>query len=730
MTRYLAIHVRAHEGRYHGDGDDPASPFRLFQALVAAAGISGPLEDQTRGALAWLEGLPDAPVIASPRAVRGQSVSMFMPNNDLDAKGGDARRIGEIRSATKVWRPRLFDASVPWIYAWPFDGSDEGSQAEAICALTERLYQLGRGVDMAWAWGELLDESGLDALLAGYDGEVRRPSVGDGLTLDCPHAGSLESLERRYLARRFRFQGGRRVFVQPPKPSYRQLAYESPPARHVFELRSATDSERRVAWPLAGASSLVVAARDAARARLCDAMPHLTDEIDRHLVGRKPDGTHAAPAESRVRIVPVPSIGMHYADRGIRRLLVEVPAACTLRSDDVRWAFSGAELFDPETGELKDVLLSASSDADMLRHYGVGASARVFRTVTPAVLPAPAKRRRIDPAQQRADAKLGDERVIELDRAAAAVGQALRHAGVRTAVETIRLQREPFDAAGTRIEPFAEGTRFEKERLWHVEISFGAPVAGPLVIGDGRFLGLGLMAPAPGVASGAHAFTVVDGLDSHPQVLEVARALRRAVMARVQSVVGEREKLAPFFSGHEEDGVALRRAHSSHLAFAFEPTSRRLLVLAPHLLERRSPTEQERERLHNLDVALAGFRELRAGSAGRLTLSPGVVSDERNDSLFGRSRVWKTVTPYVVTRHVKAVGAAEALAADVRGECRRLGLPEPRVESRNVRGMPGTGLMGDVQLTFAQSVSGPLLLGRTRYVGGGLFRPIEGQDQP
>ncbi len=729
MTRYLTIHVCAHDGRYHGDGDDPPSPFRLFQALVAGVGISGPLDEPTRRALAWLEGLPDAPIIAAPRTVRGQSVSMFMPNNDLDAKGGDARRIGEIRLATKVCRPRLFDASVPWIYAWPFDRSD-GSQAEAICALTERLYQLGRGVDMAWAWGELLDDGGLDALLCVYDGVVRRPRAGDGLALDCPHAGSLESLERRYLARRFRFEGGRPVFVQPPRPSCRQLAYESPPARHVFELRSATDSERRVAWPLAGASSLVLAARDAARARLCDAMPHRTDEIDRYLVGRKPDGTNAAPAESRVRIVPVPSIGMHYADRGIRRLLVEVPAACTLRSDDVRWAFSGAQLFEPETGELKDVLLSASSDDDMLRHYGLAASARLFRTVTPAVLPALAQRPRIDPARRRAEAKAGDERVIEVDRAAAAVAQALRHAGVRTPVETIRLQREPFDAAGTRVEPFAEGTRFEKERLWHVEIAFGKPVEGPLLIGDGRFLGLGVMAPAPGVASGAHAFTVVDGLDSQPQVLDVARALRRAVMARVQSVVGEREKLAPFFSGHEENGAPLRRAHSSHLAFAFDPTSRRLLVLAPHLLERRSPTREERKHLHHLDVALVGFRELRAGSAGRLTLSPGVVSDERNDSLFGRSRVWKTVTSYVVTRHLKAPGAAEALAADVRGECRRIGLPEPGVESRNVRGTPGTGLMGDVQLTFGQSVSGPLLLGRTRYVGGGLFRPIEGQDLP
>jgi hypothetical protein len=40
--------------------------------------------------------------------------------------------------------------------------------------------------------------------------------------------------------------------------------------------------------------------------------------------------------------------------------------------------------------------------------------------------------------------------------------------------------------------------------------------------------------------------------------------------------------------------------------------------------------------------------------------------------------------PYAVTWRAKGVGATEALAADVRTECIRLGRPEPRVESRRV----------------------------------------------
>jgi hypothetical protein len=81
------------------------------------------------------------------------------------------------------------------------------------------------------------------------------------------------------------------------------------------------------------------------------------------------------------------------------------------------------------------------------------------------------------------------------ERAAEAVTKTLRFSNVRARVESVRVQREPFDSRGEPAEAFVVGTRFEKRRLWHVEITFDSPVMGPLVIGDGRFLGLGVMAP-------------------------------------------------------------------------------------------------------------------------------------------------------------------------------------------------------------------------------------------
>lgn len=231
--------------------------------------------------------------------------------------------------------------------------------------------------------------------------------------------------------------------------------------------------------------------------RLTRALPAQKAHIERVLIGRKPDGSNECRPEGRIRIVPLPSIGHVHADRDIRRVLVEVPASCPLSAPDVQWAFSGLDVVAVESGEMLAVLTRAEDEA-FLRHYGLGADGgghRIWRTLTPAALPEGARRRRIDPFYKREEAKLGSERRGEIARAAGAVCQALRHAGVRTPVEEICVQREPFEGKGTRVEPFAEGTRFVKERLWHVKVVFGESIAGPLVIGDGRFFGLGLMAP-------------------------------------------------------------------------------------------------------------------------------------------------------------------------------------------------------------------------------------------
>lgn len=502
MPKILLISVRFHDGRYHGTGDWPPSPARLFQALVAGIGQDGPLDDDASKPLEWLEEL-DPPVIAAPLMVEGQAVTNYVPNNDLDAMGGDPRRIGSIRTP-KVWKPKLFNQEAAFHYAWQFDENDKSlGHARRICEYAERLYQLGRGIDLAWAIGDIIEIQKLEELLMAYRGVLHQPTSGRfGTTLALPQKGSLKSLKDRYqtMSQRFAVQGQNRSvklqFAQAPKPRFTATAYDSPPNRQVFELRSQTAQSDLIAWPVHRIGELVLAIRDGAVAKLKTALPDQHAQIEKCLVGRKVNGQDDAPKAARIRILPLPSIGRLHADYAIRRVLIEVPAACLLRSDDTFWAFSGLVLADRDSATCPDGVLIATPDDSMLGHYGIEEQQYLtWRTITPAALPEIAKRRRIEPTRRTAEAKRGTERRIEQQRAAAEVIQALRHAELPTHVSTIRVQREPFEAHGARVEAFAPGTRFQKERVWHVELTFTEPASGPLIIGDGRYYGLGLMAP-------------------------------------------------------------------------------------------------------------------------------------------------------------------------------------------------------------------------------------------
>ncbi|MGH6889778.1 MAG: type I-G CRISPR-associated protein Csb2 [Rhizomicrobium sp.] len=222
-------------------------------------------------------------------------------------------------------------------------------------------------------------------------------------------------------------------------------------------------------------------------------------------------------------------------------------------------------------------------------------------------------------------------------------------------------------------------------------------------------------------ADGVFAFAITAGLANDAQPLALSRALRRAVMARVQERMGQRATLPTFFTGHGSDGAPSRSGRHEHLAFVFDGPRQRLLIVAPHILERREASKTEHEQyLPALAESLGDLQELRAGTAGKLALLSGVV-EHSDDPLFGRSPAWESVTPYCVTGHAKLGQAAAALEADLLTECRRAGLPRPRIEVSESFGKPDSGLFGRARLTFRAAIAGPLMLGRDRHFGGGLF---------
>ena len=717
MVRFLHISVRFYEGRYHGADGWPPSPARLFQALVAGAAEGAVLSRETVSAMEWLETLAP-PTIAAPRATSGRTFTPMVQNNDLDAVRGDPRRHGELR-IPKPTRPWIFDQGQPLLYSWEIQGPCP-EQAQVVCAIADRLYQLGRGIDPAWAAGALLEPREAESALLNHPGMISAPA-GPG-DRPCPTNGSLKSLVRRHAASRHRFRQlsdareGSQGFAQPPKPAFQLFSYDVHKRYLDYDLRN---ESRFAARPLTAAAAIATALRDGAAARLSEALPELAGHVERFVVGR---GAGPSEARRRIRIVPLPSIGAEHTDPSIRRVRVEVPATCPIRLDDLRWSFDGLECSDSETGELCDGRLVSADETGMVERFT--REARVFRSITPVALPV--IRVRAPAGLQRGSAAL---RVREHRTASAAVRQALRHIGEPARPEGIRVQREPFHPRGHRAELFASGSRFPARSLWHVELAFAAPVAGPLVIGDGRFCGLGLMVPTE-----SHRSVLILEIPPETRVhredaVQLLRALRRALMSRARNSKGEVETL---FSGHEPDGSPATPGHHAHIFLAADQgpareaggrdAIRRLIVAAPWAVDHRvEPQDGQRARF---DRVVTSLTELLAGRLGRFRFSsPHVPAD--SDTLARSSRTWRSVSPYIATKNMKSPpqDPENFVKCDLVAECSRRGFPGPRrvhVLDASV-GPRGGNPRARMEIEFVAAVPGPLMLGRTSHLGGGLF---------
>ena len=716
--RALVIDVRLLTARYHGVGDWPPSPFRLFQALVSGAyggrWVTEAVADKD-AAFEWLERL-DPPSMLAPASITGRVVRSFVPNNDLDAYGGDSRHLAEVRAA-KDTQVRIVAEDAPLSYAWMFDEADS-AKANEICRLAERLHTLGRGVDSAYASSRITNwEEAVDQLRAAGSLAVPSPNAGPPRDVRCPGPGSLTTLKTRYVRWRRQLERSSAdpastLFRQPPKARCQMVAYDRPPHRLLFELRPSDAATSFRALPQAGAYAVAIAVRDLAFERLSRAFDDRTREIEQVLIAR------AAPvaAARRVRFIPLPSAGSLQVSPAIRRVLVEVPPDCPLAARDVNWALAGQGLprfrvVNTDTGELLDALLVPSNDTSMLRHYGVDAPSRRWRSLTAVALPDPAS----------ATPRSGKARLDAETTLTRRVLDALRHADLPCSGVRVRIQREPFSKRGVAASRFSDG-RFAPSRLHHVEVEFPQPVNGPVVIGDGRWLGLGLMAPLREDAPGVHLFRLSGDDWPLSDAAAILRAVRRAVMSRVAEATRS-STLAAYFTGHEPSGAPLRAASHAHVFYLAHDSDQdgaidQVGIVAPHLADRTCDASKFTHERRVLARAVEGLTTVRAGALGFARLT---AEDTLPRAVFGRSRTWTTVTAYRPTRHPKKGTPEEAIAGDVKIECARRGLPSPAVDVLKIIVGPKGGLRCHVRLHFAAPVSGPVLLGAGSHFGDGLF---------
>lgn len=201
-------------------------------------------------------------------------------------------------------------------------------------------------------------------------------------------------------------------------------------------------------------------------------------------------------------------------------------------------------------------------------------------------------------------------------------------------------------------------------------------------------------------------------------------------------------------TGKDANGDALKgHRHTEFLAWCEDDQPTRLLVWR----DSRAFDADEQEA-----IRLAAARDVSWAAAGpdsdewkvRLVALDRAVPPPPG---FGSqlSRVWESMTPYVPPRHHLRGGKereGESMAEQIRREVRRreiaqdvevelVGTPQwvsvhvPRREA-NKRAFIGDRRGQMVRLRFTTPVVGPIRLGHSSSFGLGLFRPVEGPEQP
>lgn len=466
MTK-LCISILYLSDSYHG-AEWPPAPMRLFQALIAGhnqgRARSEP-DERFQVAMRWLEQLPP-PDIWACEASPGRRCRMFVPNNDDDiamrqwAKGKPESPLDRAkRYAEKSRQPWLLagDRSVRYLWDIPIG---ETASVQVVTECAARITALGWGIDMVVAQGQLLSGE------TEWPGIRYRPCLNPrtGRMLRVPVAGSHDSTERRYRAF---LQSGLResglTFTKPPL-DYRQISYawKGEPAESHYACFRLLTLDGRANYRRDARQTVALAAmvRHAVH-EVLQQEPDFDAQL-RELMGHGDRG-------GQVALLPMPTVGHQHADGLIRRVMLKVQDAGTLRR--LTWALDGREL--KADGE-PVALLSLIEQWDAVVAQFTQAN-EWWESVTPVVLPG------YDRLNGR---KHKTEKLI---------GRALAQSGFELSqVRDIWYQMAPWQRHGHRAGAYqvADYMRYPQ---YHVRVCFQQPVKGPVVLGVGRYFGLGLM---------------------------------------------------------------------------------------------------------------------------------------------------------------------------------------------------------------------------------------------
>ena len=487
MDRFLCISVRFLTPFFHGKGDGdrpewPPSPMRLFQAILAGsrAGwrkLRWSMDDQSdlRGAFLWLE-RQCPPEIIAPEARDACAYTLFVPNNDSDKIFNRQDRL-----TSKAARPHrlaiqddLADGKQALHYLWPIpekEWTTASHYAQLLSRESQNLMALGWGIDQVVGNGRIIT-SGEASLLLGERWQPWPDSLYPLDRLRVPVEGSLEDLDAVYESFCAQLDGGMRnlprKFRRFKLVNYVKVTQFPRRPCACFELPDRTAFRQEDTIKVA-AMLRSLACREQNRHDFRD---QCGDNPEVYLAGHV---NGKRPTPPRFSYLPLPTIGHDHADGMIRRLMISEP----LGGDGLRakWAqtrLEGQVLLDNHDKEKGQLLeLWRNSSHKMVHRYV--ADGRIWSTVTPVILPG------FDDGKRSKATKL--------------LLQSIGHAGLQIdAIADLTIRKAPFWRGAQHPHAYRRPQYLKHFSAWHVQLEFHEPVSGPLAIGAGRHVGLGLLA--------------------------------------------------------------------------------------------------------------------------------------------------------------------------------------------------------------------------------------------
>ena len=514
----------------------PPHPARVFSALVAswAEGVEEPVASDERNVLEWLETLP-APQILGSDAIERSSVTHYVPVNDasvvglsftanradkLEALAADYLEARDDASVKSQRRVASIEAKMAALLDVDKQVSDVGktSPASALEMLPEgrgrqaRQWPSVRPVDptVVLRWPEVSPSERTVAVLDGICSRVARlghssslvsvravaatadtdsarwvPEPDGALDLRWVKRGQLGDLERLHDSHR----GVRPRSLPKVGVAYTDRQVPQAPTQPVrignlsgewFSFALRPEDRKR---PGHTGLPLIRCLRDAL-------MHHADDPVHPIISGHEPNGDRVR--RPHLALAALPFVGARHATGQVLGLAALLP---TEVDDDARlavlralerWRHSGGELRLGRAGTVAIEGLSDAADLVSTRRSSWAEPARTWISATPIALP-------------RHPGRLSSGTAPARDRAWRNAEQTVIMACVHLDLpepEEVTLSLAPMmkgvDRA-RRYPSFHQGP--EVRALVHATIRFAEPVTGPLLIGAGRYLGLGLMYP-------------------------------------------------------------------------------------------------------------------------------------------------------------------------------------------------------------------------------------------